>query len=38
VRRKRPGGFELDDDPGRLDVDAVFDFLSKHAYWAEACA
>jgi ribosomal protein S18 acetylase RimI-like enzyme len=27
-------GFELDDDPARIDVDAVFDFLSNQAYWA----
>ena len=24
----------LDDDPRRVDVDAVHDFLSNHAYWA----
>jgi len=34
VRRALPGGFELDDDPSRVDVDAVHDFLSNHAYWA----
>jgi GNAT superfamily N-acetyltransferase len=34
MRRELPGGFELDDDPGRVDVDAVHDFLSNHAYWA----
>jgi GNAT superfamily N-acetyltransferase len=34
VRRELPGGFELDDDPGRVDVDAVHDFLANHAYWA----
>ena len=34
MRREPPGGFELDDDPGRIDVDAVHDFLANHAYWA----
>ncbi len=27
------GGYELDDDPGRLDRDAIWDFLSTEAYW-----
>jgi GNAT superfamily N-acetyltransferase len=35
VKRELPNGFELDDDPARIDVDAVVDFLSNHAYWAE---
>ena len=35
MKRELAGGFELDDDPGRIDVDAVFDFLSNHAYWAK---
>jgi len=34
VRRELPEGFELDDDPARVDVDAVHAFLSAHAYWA----
>jgi ribosomal protein S18 acetylase RimI-like enzyme len=34
MTRALPDGFELDDDPARIDVDAVFDFLSNHAYWA----
>ena len=25
--------YELDDDPGRVDVDAVWAFLSQEAYW-----
>jgi GNAT superfamily N-acetyltransferase len=29
------GGYELDDDPGRIDVDAVHDYLANHSYWAE---
>jgi GNAT superfamily N-acetyltransferase len=28
------GRFELDDDPGRVDRDALWAFLSKEAYWA----
>jgi GNAT superfamily N-acetyltransferase len=35
VRRALADGIELDDDPARIDVDAVHDFLSNHAYWAE---
>jgi GNAT superfamily N-acetyltransferase len=34
VRRDLGDGIELDDDPTRIDVDAVHDFLSHHAYWA----
>ena len=34
MRRELPDGLELDDDPRRVDVDAVHEFLSKHAYWA----
>jgi GNAT superfamily N-acetyltransferase len=34
VRRDLGHGIELDDDPARIDVDAVHDFLSNHAYWA----
>jgi GNAT superfamily N-acetyltransferase len=34
VRRELSGGFELDDDPDRIDLDAVHDFLSNEAYWA----
>jgi GNAT superfamily N-acetyltransferase len=32
--RPLPAGFELDDDRGRVDVDAVHAFLSTEAYWA----
>ncbi|MGH2962590.1 MAG: GNAT family N-acetyltransferase [Solirubrobacterales bacterium] len=35
MRRELPGGFELDDDPARVDVDAVHDFLANHSYWAK---
>jgi GNAT superfamily N-acetyltransferase len=33
VKRSLDGGFELDDDPGRVDLDAVWDYLSTEAYW-----
>ncbi|HTG48344.1 MAG TPA: GNAT family N-acetyltransferase [Actinomycetota bacterium] len=33
MRRSLPGGFELDDDRERVDVDAVHRFLSEEAYW-----
>ena len=32
--RALPHGFELDDDPRRVDVDEVHRFLSTEAYWA----
>ncbi|HVN61467.1 MAG TPA: GNAT family N-acetyltransferase [Gaiellaceae bacterium] len=32
--RTLPGGFELDDDPARIDVDEVHRFLSLESYWA----
>jgi GNAT superfamily N-acetyltransferase len=35
VRRGLADDIELDDDPDRIDVDAVHDFLSNHAYWAK---
>ena len=34
MRRELAGGFELDDDRARVDVDAVHRFLSEEAYWA----
>lgn len=34
MKRVLPGGFELDDDPARVDVDAVHDFIANHSYWA----
>jgi GNAT superfamily N-acetyltransferase len=33
VRRELPDGFELDDDPARIDVDAVHAFISRESYW-----
>src|SRR5204863_5701975 len=34
MRRRLDGGYELDDDPARVDVDAVHAFLTQ-SYWAE---
>ena len=34
MRRELPGGFEVDDDPTRIDLDAVHEFLSNESYWA----
>jgi GNAT superfamily N-acetyltransferase len=31
-------GIELDDDPSRIDVDAVHDYLSTESYWARGRA
>ena len=33
MKRALAGGFELDDDPARVDLDAVWAFLSTEAYW-----
>jgi GNAT superfamily N-acetyltransferase len=35
MRRELANGYELDDDPARIDVDAVFAFLHDVAYWAK---
>jgi ribosomal protein S18 acetylase RimI-like enzyme len=35
VRRDLGEGIELDDDPHRIDLDAVHDFLANESYWAE---
>jgi GNAT superfamily N-acetyltransferase len=34
VKRSLADGFELDDDPGRVDVGEVHRFLSNESYWA----
>jgi GNAT superfamily N-acetyltransferase len=34
MKRSLDGGYELDDDPARVDVDAVHAFLTQ-SYWAE---
>jgi acetolactate synthase-1/2/3 large subunit len=34
MRRALAGGYELDDDPARIDVDFVHGYLSRQSYWA----
>ena len=34
MRRALSEGIELDDDPARIDVDAVHDYLANESYWA----
>lgn len=34
MRRELEDGYELDDDPARIDVDAVHAFISEESYWA----
>jgi GNAT superfamily N-acetyltransferase len=34
MRRDLGGGYELDDDPDRVDVSAVHRFISEESYWA----
>jgi len=33
MRRALAGGFELDDDPARIDLDAVHAYLAGESYW-----
>jgi GNAT superfamily N-acetyltransferase len=33
MRRALPDGYELDDDPDRVDLDAVHRYLSEESYW-----
>lgn len=35
VRRQLPGGYELDDDPGRIDFDTVHAYIHDVSYWAK---
>jgi GNAT superfamily N-acetyltransferase len=35
VRRELPGGYELDDDRSRLDVDAIHAYIGGESYWAK---
>jgi GNAT superfamily N-acetyltransferase len=35
MRRELGDGFELDDDPQRIDVDAVHAFISGESYWGQ---
>ena len=34
MRRTLPGGYELDDNPRRIDVDETHRFLASESYWA----
>ena len=34
MRRELAHGLELDDDPSRIDVAAVHDYLANESYWA----
>ncbi len=34
MRRELGNGFEVDDDPARIDVGAVHAFISGESYWA----
>jgi predicted N-acetyltransferase YhbS len=33
MRREVAGGYEVDDDRGRVDIDMVHRYLSEEAYW-----
>jgi predicted N-acetyltransferase YhbS len=35
VREPLPGGYELDDDPGRIDAAAVHAYIGGESYWAK---
>jgi GNAT superfamily N-acetyltransferase len=35
MKKELPGGFELDDDPARIDVAEVHRFLSTESHWAQ---
>ena len=34
VKKELPGGYELDDDRSRVDLDEVHRFISEQSYWA----
>ena len=38
MKRDLGGGYELDDDPARLDREAVYRYLSGESYWAKGRA
>src|SRR4026207_597478 len=38
MRRELPGGYELDDAPGRADREAGHRYLSGESYWAQGRA
>jgi GNAT superfamily N-acetyltransferase len=35
VRRELPGGYELDDDRSRIDLDMVHAYIGGQSYWAK---
>ena len=35
MRRELEGGYELDDDRGRIDIAVVHPYLSEESYWAK---
>jgi GNAT superfamily N-acetyltransferase len=35
VRRELAGGYELDDDPARIDLDTVHAYIRDVSYWAK---
>ncbi|MBA3432741.1 MAG: GNAT family N-acetyltransferase, partial [Actinobacteria bacterium] len=35
MKRALGDGYELDDDPMRIDLDAVHRYLSEESYWAK---
>jgi GNAT superfamily N-acetyltransferase len=35
ITRGEQGAYEIDDDPARVDRDAVWEFLSQDAYWGK---
>ncbi|MBN8871039.1 MAG: GNAT family N-acetyltransferase [Solirubrobacterales bacterium] len=35
MKRELEDGYELDDDPGRVELDVVCEFLSVEAYWSK---
>ena len=35
MKRELPDGYELDDDPARIDREAVHRYLSEESYWAK---
>lgn len=38
MKRQLPDGYELDDDPERIDVEVVCQFLIEESYWARGRA
>lgn len=35
MKRELPDGYELDDDPDRIDIDAVHAYISGESYWGQ---